>query len=138
MGVLLSEGALGLSLDLSDEQVGGVLDPSSEVFAVVSSSIVSLALGEGDSERNVLVDLVKNVLSISVVPGEPVVGKLGSISSGVLVSLDVSLGGDLGSDIGKSGHKLVVVGVVVVVPGLSTGEQSESSEEFHFYYKKQL
>ena len=140
--VLLGEGLIWTRFDLGEELLGVVLDGSGDLGAEFSSVVVSLGLGEGDSERHILVDLLEIGLHGGEESGLWVLLNLGGLRSGSFVSGDVFLSDGVWSNIWEGSNELVVRWVVLVSSkgrdgcGISGGDESGNSksisQEFHY------
>ena len=133
VGVQLGHGLVGLGLNLSGDSVGVSEDGGGDLLAEGSGVVVSLGLGVGDSEREVLGDLVE----IGLDGGEElslwVLLNLSGLGSGALVSGDVLIGDGISSDIWESSNVLNRVWVMVVsLDGSGSGDKSAISQEFHY------
>lgn len=133
MGVLLGHGLVGVGLNLGDDSVGVSEDGTLDLGAESSGVVVSLLLGVGDSEREVLGDLVE----VGFDGGEElslwVLLNLSSLSSGGLVGGDILIGNGISSDIWESRNVLNRVWVVVVsLDSSGGGDKSAISQEFHY------
>jgi len=144
VGVLLGESLVWSGLDLTEKFGGVVLDGSADLGAEFSSVIVSLGLGEGDSEGHVFVDL----LEIGFHGGEEsslwVLLDLGGFVSSRLVSGNIFLSDGIWSNIWEGRDEFVVGWVVSVSSkgrngsGISRSDESSDSdsisEEFHYLF----
>ena len=133
MGVLLGHGLVGVGLNLGGDSVSVSEDGSGDLGAEGSGVVVSLLLGVGDSEREVLGDLVE----VSLDGGEElslwVLLNLSGFGSSRLVSSDVLIGNGISSDIWESSNVLNRVWVMVVsLDGSGSGDKSAISQEFHY------
>jgi hypothetical protein len=133
VGVLLGHGLVGVGLNLGGDSVGVSEDSGGDLVAESSGVVVSLLLGVGDSEREVLGDLVE----VSLDGGEElslwVLLNLSGFGSSGLVSSDVLIGNGISSDIWESSNVLNRVWVMVVsLDGSGSGDKSAISQEFHY------
>ena len=133
VGVLLGHGLVGVGLNLGGDSVGVSEDSGGDLVAESSGVVVSLFLGVGDSEREVLGDLVE----VSLDGGEElslwVLLNLSGFGSSGLVSSDVLIGNGISSDIWESSNVLNRVWVMVVsLDGSGSGDKSAISQEFHY------
>ena len=135
VGVQLGHGLVGVGLNLGGDSVGVSEDSGGDLVAESSGVVVSLLLGVGDSEREVLGDLVE----VSLDGGEElslwVLLNLSGFGSSGLVSSDVLIGNGISSDIWESSNVLNRVWVMVVsLDGSGGGDKSAISQEFHYLY----
>ena len=133
VGVLLGHGLVGVGLNLSGDSVSVSEDSGGDLGAEGSGVVVSLLLGVGDSEREILGDLVK----VSLDGGEElslwVLLNLSGFGSSRLVSSDVLIGNGISSDIWESRNVLNRVWVMVVsLDSSGGGDKSAISQEFHY------
>jgi hypothetical protein len=133
VGVLLSHGLVSVGLNLGGDSVSVSEDGGGDLGAEGSGVVVSLLLGVGDSEREVLGDLVE----VSLDGGEElslwVLLNLSGFGSSRLVSSDVLIGNGISSDIWESSNVLNRVWVMVVsLDGSGSGDKSAISQEFHY------
>jgi len=133
VGVLFGHGLVSVGLNLSSDSVSVSEDSGSDLVAEASGVVVSLLLGVGDSEREVLGDLVKVGLDGGEELSLWVLLNLSSLSSGGLVSSDILIGNGISSDIWESRNVLNRVWVVVVsLDGSGGSDKSAISQEFHY------
>ena len=133
VGVLLGHGLVGVGLNLGGDSVGVSEDSGGDLVAESSGVVVSHIQGVGDSEREVLGDLVE----VSLDGGEElslwVLLNLSGFGSSGLVSSDVLIGNGISSDIWESSNVLNRVWVMVVsLDGSGSGDKSAISQEFHY------
>tara|TARA_B110000503_G_scaffold104319_1_gene155632 strand:+ start:208 stop:750 length:543 start_codon:yes stop_codon:yes gene_type:complete len=134
MGVHFGHGLVGAGLNLSGDSISISEDGGGDLGAEGSGMVVSLLLGVGDSEREILGDLVE----VSLDGGEElslwVLLNLGGFTSSSLVSSDVLIGDGISSHIWESGNVLNGLWVVVVsLDSSSSGDESAISQEFHYF-----
>ena len=113
VGVLLGKGLIWSGLDLGNKAVSISQDGGTNLGAEISSSVVSLSLGVGDSEGHVGVDSLKISLDRCEKSSLWVLLNLGGLSSSSLMGGDVGIRNGVWSDIWKSSNVLVSVVVVV-------------------------
>ena len=134
MGVLLGHGLVGVGLNLGGDSVSVSEDGSGDLGAEGSGVVVSLLLGVGDSEREVLGDLVEVTLDGGEELSLWVLLNLSGFGSSRLVSSDVLIGNGVSSHIWESSNVLNGVWVVVVsLDSSSSGDKSAISQEFHYF-----
>jgi len=134
MGVLLGHGLVGVGLNLGGDSVSVSEDGSGDLGAEGSGVVVSLLLGVGDSEREVLGDLVEIALDGGEELSLWVLLNLSGFGSSRLVSSDVLIGNGVSSHIWESSNVLNGVWVVVVsLDSSSSGDKSAISQEFHYF-----
>ena len=134
MGVLLGHGLVGVGLNLGGDSVSVSEDGSGDLGAEGSGVVVSLLLGVGDSEREVLGDLVEIALDGGEELSLWVLLNLSGFGSSRLVSSDVLIGNGISSHIWESSNVLNGVWVVVVsLDSSSSGDKSAISQEFHYF-----
>ena len=134
VGVLLSHGLVGVGLNLGGDSVSVSEDGGGDLGAEGSGVVVSLLLGVGDSEREVLGDLVKVGLDGGHELRLWVLLNLSGFGSSRLVSSDVLIGNGISSDIWESSNVLNRVWVMVVsLDGSGSGDKSAISQEFHYF-----
>jgi len=134
MGVLLGHGLVGVGLNLGGDSVSVSEDGSGDLGAEGSGVVVSLLLGVGDSEREVLGDLVEVALDGGEELSLWVLLNLSGFGSSRLVSSDVLIGNGISSHIWESSNVLNGVWVVVVsLDSSSSGDKSAISQEFHYF-----
>jgi hypothetical protein len=133
VGVLLSHGLVGVGLNLGGDSVSVSEDGGGDLGAEGSGVVVSLLLGVGDSEREVLGDLVEVTLDGGEELSLWVLLNLSGFGSSRLVSSDVLIGNGISSDIWESSNVLNRVWVMVVsLDGSGSGDKSAISQEFHY------
>ena len=133
MGVLLGHGLVGVGLNLGGDSVSVSEDGGGDLGAEGSGVVVSLLLGVGDSEREVLGDLVEVTLDGGEELSLWVLLNLSGFGSSRLVSSDVLIGNGISSDIWESSNVLNRVWVMVVsLDGSGSGDKSAISQEFHY------
>ena len=134
MGVLLGHGLVGVGLNLGGDSVSVSEDGGGDLGAEGSGVVVSLLLGVGDSEREVLGDLVEVTLDGGEELSLWVLLNLSGFGSSRLVSSDVLIGNGISSDIWESSNVLNRVWVMVVsLDGSGSGDKSAISQEFHYF-----
>jgi len=140
--VLLGEGLIWTRLDLTEKFGGVVLDGGSDLGAEFSGVVVSLGLGERDTEGHVFVDLLEIGLHGGEESGLWVLLNLGGLGSGRFVSGDVFLSDGIWSDIGEGSNEFVLNWVVLMFSqgregcSISGGDEGGNSnsvgKEFHY------
>ena len=117
VGILFSQGFVWSGLN-SGKEVGSIsFDGGFDLSAEISGVIVSLGLRVGDSEREILRDLVEIGFDGSEDSLLWVLKGLSSFSSGGFVSSNILIRDGIGSNIRKGRDVLVRVWVVVVSHG---------------------
>ena len=136
VGVGLGDGFIGGTVDGSNDSGGVVLELTGEFGTEGSGVIVSLGLGEGNTERHVLVDLIEGLVDILEEVSLGIGLDLSGLLSGVLVGSNVGIGNGGSTLIGESLEELVHVRSVRVVSldSLGGSEESGEYEKFHMDY----
>jgi hypothetical protein len=135
MGVLLGHGLVGVGLNLGGDSVSVSEEGGSDLVAEGSGVVISLLLGVGDSEREILGDLVEVTLDGGKELSLWVLLNLSGFSSSSLVSSNVLIGNGISSHIWESRDVLNGVWVVMVVSlnSSSSGDKSAICQEFHYF-----
>ena len=142
VGVLLGEGLIWSGLDLGEELASVVLDSGGNLLAELSGVVISLGLGEGDSERHILIDLLEIGLHGSEESGLRVLLDLGGLRPSSFVGSNIFLSDGIWSNIRKSRDEFVVTWVMSVfskrgqvgsLRGRDEGGNSKS-KEFHYLF----
>lgn len=133
VGVLFGHGLVGVGLNLSGDSISVSEDGGGDLVAELSGVVVSLLLGVGDSEREILGDLIEVGLDGGEELGLWVLLNLSGFGSGGLVGSNIFIGDGISSDIWESSNVLNRVWVMVVsLDGSGSGDKSAISQEFHY------
>ena len=133
VGVHFGHGLVGVGLNLGGDAVSVAEDGGGDLVAELSGVVVSLLLGVGDSEREVLGDLIEVGLDGGEELGLWVLLNLGGFGSGGLVGSNILIGDGISSNIWESSNVLNRVWVVVVsLDSSGSGDKSAISQEFHY------